>query len=189
MNKSHFLARWYGYLELVPTSGKVPRYRLTASYLEWPELAGLERSDGRVELFLNERILRGNPDVAPAHRLQAVRSYNLSGLIGYNAPVDGATTAAVGYPPSVATYGAQERENPLYDCRDDAYLFLLRGGGSAQDGEPIPTAIEWGVFKHCRQRYGDLLRAWRDGDRELRTFIAEARAAAQPVEKTLWTTT
>lgn len=133
------------YAMLVDTTGsnKTPKYTITKSVGAYPQMEALRGKDGNISLYLMEN--RSSKIDAPAMKLQGKGSLNLTGLKDYF--VDGKISGyAYGYPSDKPTYGKDEKPNPFYDCKDDAFLFKIHH----EEGSPRPQKIEMLVLDKQR---------------------------------------
>lgn len=118
-------------------SGKTPKYILTAQVGYFPEMEKFKGRDGNISLNLLESRASGHTkDNAPEMRLQAKGSFPFTGLKEYF--IQGQLSGySYGNPPDTKTYGkAKPKENPLYEHRQDAFLFLWDKSELTPQGTP-----------------------------------------------------
>lgn len=118
-----------------PTS--TPKFAISKESGDYPPMEALRGKDGLTSIYLLSQI---NEDInAPAMRLQAKNSLNLTGLKDYF--IDGKLSGlSYGYPPSGETYGGKKkRVNPFKEHGDDCFLFLMH---TDTPDDLIPSSIE-----------------------------------------------
>lgn len=133
-------AIWYGLFENTTKKGnKTPHYTCVKEWGKCEPLEALRNKDGLLRVYLQDSIKSGSKasSTTPAMRLQAKRSFNLSGLnnyfVGYKL-----SGLAFGNPDPHETYGKDNKKNPFgKDCKD-GFLFLFSNG----EGRIAPEYFE-----------------------------------------------
>lgn len=149
------ILKFYAVMEDV-TKGKTPKYMITFQRGYFPEMEQLKGKDGNINFYLMESRKKAN--VIPDMYLQGKNSLNFTGLKWYTLPVDG-IGYAYGNPLDVPTYGKDKKVNPFYDCRDDAYIFVIHQEKDA----PRPCKIELIVLGHQKALSAAYCKAVKDG--------------------------
>lgn len=119
--------RYYALFEDV-TEGKTAKYAITRQAGYYEPMEKIKGKDGKVSVFLLESASSGSGSNAPAMRLMAKASLNLTGLKEYF--VDGGKLSgyAYGYPLATPTYGKEKRPNPFYGYREDGFCLSYTKG-------------------------------------------------------------
>lgn len=124
---------------------KVPKYSAIYQAGYYPPMEQLVGRDGYVSVYLQEKRETQTKSSTPKMSLQAKGSLNLTGLKDYF--VDGKLSGfAYGYPYDQPTYGKGEKTNPLYDYKNDGFLFVIYQDGS-NTADLTPTMIEMLVIE------------------------------------------
>ncbi len=123
---------------------KTPKYTLTHMTGYYPEIETQRGRDGNISFYLMESRDSGSKDSAPELRLQGKNSLNLTGLKFLFVENGKLRGYAYGYPFDKKTYSKDNKPNPFYGCKDDAYLFILY----QKDGEPRPSSIDMLVLEN-----------------------------------------
>ena len=124
---------------------KVPKYSAIYQAGYYPPMEQLVGRDGYVSVYLQEKRETQTKSSTPKMSLQAKGSLNLTGLKDYF--VDGKLSGfAYGYPYDRPTYGKGEKPNPLYDYKNDGFLFVIHQDGS-NTADLTPTMIEMLVIE------------------------------------------
>lgn len=139
--------RLYARFVLNPAT-KTPKYTSTAAAGYYQPFEAIRGKDGKVSLFLLESNGSGSKDTAPAMRLQAKGSLNLTGMKDYF--IDGKLSGfAYGYPYDRPTYGKDKKVNPFYAYKNDGFLFIVKQKkGDMLD--ILPDSIEMLVLENAR---------------------------------------
>lgn len=171
--------KYYAMLEYNLQSGETPKYTIVADAGFMPEMEYLRGRDGRVSMFLSNKI-RDDKSSTPPKFLQAKGSLNFTGLKDYW--LDGKMSGfAYGYPDQRETYSSKNKPNPLYSCRNDGFLFVVHyEQAKGEPQEPIkPSAFELIVIEGGRLMIGAYCKQLMMGgfDEELR----QLREQAQPI--------
>ena len=137
------------YARFVDATGskKTPKYTVTKQAGYFPQMETQRGKDGNISVYLMASKDSGSTkDNAPAMKLQGKNSLNLTGLKEYF--VDGGKLSgfAYGYPLDKATYSKDEKPNPFYECKDDAYLFIIH----QTEGSTRPSEIEMIVLSNAK---------------------------------------
>lgn len=111
----------------IKVGGAVPRYDLTRFTGCLPGLEALTNKKGQVVMYLQStRGLINSPDGRRADCfLMAKGSLNFSSLYLLARPDTTAPFVGFGNPMSAKTYGAEAKQNPFYECRNDGYIFIV----------------------------------------------------------------
>lgn len=152
------ILKYYAVMEDV-TKGKTPKYMITFQRGYFPEMEQLKGRDGSISFYLMENRKKANE--IPDMYLQGKNSLNFTGLKWYTLPVDG-VGYAYGNPSDAPTYGKDKKLNPFYDCRDDAYIFVIH----QQKDAPRPYKIELMVLEHQKALSAAYCKAVKDGKLE-----------------------
>lgn len=139
--------RYYAKFEnTTAKDGKTPKFTITAQAGYYPPMQHLIGRDGKISVFLTEKLKEGMQ--VPAMRLQAKNSLNFTGLKDYFQ--DGKLSGfAYGYPLDKPTYSAKEKPNPFFEYRKDGFLFLIE----QNEKDPTnltPTSIELVVLEGAK---------------------------------------
>lgn len=162
--------RYYAKMELVEGT-KTPKYVITSQCGYYPPMEKLRGRDGKISMFLMEK-RTGQPSNTPPMRLQAARSYNFTGLKDFykNGDLSG---CAYGYPLREDTYKSNGKNvaNPFKEYKNDAYLFCIEKGGTA---DITPRSIELIVLEGAKTLASAYCKAladglWKDVLEQLRT--------------------
>lgn len=117
---------FYARFDYDPKSGKTPKYVMTHQAGYYPVMESLTGRDGKICLYLLPSGSSGSKkDKAPAMRLQAKDSFNLTGLKDY---FKGGKLSGVAYgcPPPFETYGTiKKKTNPFFEHKEDGFLFVV----------------------------------------------------------------
>lgn len=161
--KNYF--RMYGEFQLV-NGTKTPRYVLARVRGYKKELNELRGRTGEISLYL---IKRQSKKGRPSFFLQAKNSYNLSGLFAFS---ETQYRYAYGNPLQAVTYGKENRQNPLIDYVDDAFLFKF----FYNESQVIPQKISFfwmiGEKEHARK----WMQFWEAGELEIYEKYARENA-------------
>jgi len=116
------------FVETTTAGRKTPKYTIEKSAGYYPPMAKLTGRNGKVSMYLMEKLKEGL-DV-PAVRLQATDngsglSYNFTGLKEWFDNGGKLTGFAYGYPLSDKTYSKEHKPNPFYDFKADGFLFKV----------------------------------------------------------------
>lgn len=132
--------RYYALFEDV-TEGKTAKYAITRQAGYYEPMEKIKGKDGKVSVFLLESASSGSGSNAPAMRLMAKASLNLTGLKEYF--VDGGKLSgyAYGYPLATPTYGKEKKPNPFYRYREDGFLFIVHQGQGLQRPHYIEMVV------------------------------------------------
>ncbi len=125
-------------------SKKTPKYKITHKMGYFPELENLKGKDGEISFYLLESRSSGSKEDAPEMRLQGKNSLNITGLKYLFVDRGKLSGFAYGYPSDKKTYSKDNKPNPFYGCRQDAFLFVLH----QKDGEPRPSVIDMLVLEN-----------------------------------------
>ena len=177
--------RYYARLEDC-TEKKTPKYVIKTQAGEYPPMEKIKDRNGDVSMYLlASRDSGSNKDNAPAMKLQAARSLNVTGLKNYF--VDGKLSGyAYGYPLEAETYSKEKKPNPFFEYKDDGYIFIIHQNDEAStEAEKLkPSCIELIVLEgakkmipdYCKQLmmggFDDALRALRE--QAIPPFLEEA---------------
>lgn len=148
------ILKYYAVMEDV-TKGKTPKYMITFQRGYLPGMEQLKGKDGNINFYLMESRKKANE--IPDMYLQGKNSLNFTGLKWYTLPVEG-IGYAYGCPFDAPTYGKDKKVNPFYDCRDDAYIFIVH-----QKGTTRPSKIELIVLEHQKVLAAAYCKAAKDG--------------------------
>lgn len=119
-------------------TGKTPKYEIVKEWGNYKPMESLVGKNGKVSMYLMEK-QEGAKSSTPSMRLQAKGSLNFTGLKDYF--VDGKLSGvAYGYPLSEKTYSKDNKPNPFYEFREDAFLFITHPNKDTPNGKP--TMIE-----------------------------------------------
>jgi hypothetical protein len=125
---------------------KTPKFTIVAQAGYYPPMGQLKGRDGQISMNLMEKLKEG--DNVPSMRLQAKNSLNFTGLKEYF--IDGKLSGyAYGYPLDRPTYSNDEKPNPLFDYKDDGFLFVIH----TDESDPtsiVPVAIELIVLEGAK---------------------------------------
>ena len=150
--------RYYATLEYCKDSKETPKYVISAQAGDYPPMEELKSRDGRVYMYLMEKIRNGAH--IPSIRLQVTKNgLNFTGMKEYF--IDGKISGfAYGYPDKSDTYKnhGKEKPNPFYDYKNDGFLFIVHQDKTATtEAERLrPSYIELIVLAHGREN----LRIW-----------------------------
>lgn len=113
------------YISLADCTGgnKTPKYTANNYGGGYAPVDGLKGRDGKFSVYLLESANTGASAEAPALRLQAKDSLNLTGLKGL-VRVNNGLFIAYGTPPDTPVYGKTEKKNPFYGMNDGFIVFL-----------------------------------------------------------------
>lgn len=144
--------RYYARMDFDTTSGKTPKYVITAEAGYYPPMDLLKGRNGKVSMFLQVSKDSGSKkNNAPSMRLQAKDSLNFTGLKDYF--IDGKLSGyAYGYPLQDATYSAKKKPNPFIDYKQDGFLFLVHQNekATAEQDKIRPSYIELVVLEGAK---------------------------------------
>lgn len=152
------------YISLADCTGalKTPKYTANNYGGGYAPVDGLKGRDGKFSVYLLESANTGASADAPALRLQAKDSLNLTGLKGL-VRVNNGLFIAYGTPPDTATYGKSEKKNPFYGMNDGFIVFLEQ-----EIEESRPSAIHLFVLKGMKGQIAQIFEevrgiGWPDG--------------------------
>jgi hypothetical protein len=139
--------RYYArFVNTTQNGKKTPKYTIVAQAGYYPPMEQLKGRDGQISMNLMEKLKEG--DNVPSMRLQAKNSLNFTGLKEYF--IDGKLSGyAYGYPLDRPTYSNDEKPNPLFDYKDDGFLFVIH----TDESDPtsiVPVAIELIVLEGAK---------------------------------------
>ena len=144
--------RYYARLEDCTGNGKIPKYVITAQAGYYQPMDELVGRDGKISMYLQVNKDSGSKkDNAPAMKLQAKNSLNLTGLKDYF--VNGRLSGfAYGYPLGEKTYSKKQKPNPFFAYKDDGFLFIVhQDQTAATEPEKIkPYCIELVVLEGAK---------------------------------------
>lgn len=149
------ILKYYAVMEDV-TKGKTPKYEITRQRGYFPEMEQLKGKGGKISFYLMEGRKKANE--IPDMYLQGKNSLNFTGLKWYCLPVEG-VGYAYGGAMDAQTYGKDKKVNPFYDCRDDAYIFIVH----QQKETTRPSMIELFVLEHQKALAAAYCKAVKDG--------------------------
>lgn len=151
--------RYYAKMVLVGGT-KTPKYVVVSQWGCYPPMETLRGRDGKISMFLMEKRL-GQPSNTPPMRLQAARSYNFTGLKDFYKNGD-LSNYAYGTPLREDTYKCNGKvvANPFKDYKNDAYLFCLEKGDTA---DLTPKSIELIVLGGARTLVPSYCKRFADG--------------------------
>ena len=131
---------YYACMEDSTGNGKTPKYTISRQAGFYPAMEELVGKDGKISMYLLPSRESGVvKDNAPAMRLQAKNALNFTGLRDYFE--DGRLSGyAYGYPLQSRKYA--KGDNPFFEYKDDAYLFLIHQGGKDGSVTVRPSSIE-----------------------------------------------
>ncbi len=144
MNKQPTI-KYYARFDYIDNGKKTPKYVASVAVGYYPPMEQLKSKDGMVYVYLMSKLDDAKVN-APAMRLQAKNSLNLTGLKSY---LDGGklTGFAWGEPLQSETYGKDNKPNPFYKYKDDGLLFVIHQG----EGNTMkPAHIEMIVLDECK---------------------------------------
>lgn len=119
---------------------KVPKYSAVFQAGYYPPMEQLVGRDGYVSVYLQEKRETQTKSSTPKMSLQAKGSLNLTGLKDYF--TDGKLSGvAYGYPFDQPTYAKGKKPNPLYEYKNDGFLFVIHQDES-NPTDLTPTEIE-----------------------------------------------
>jgi len=139
--------RYYAKMVNTTQKGKkTPKFTISEAAGYYPPMEQLKGRDGQISMNLMEKLKEG--DNVPSMRLQAKNSLNFTGLKEYF--IDGKLSGyAYGYPLDRPTYSNDEKPNPLFDYKDDGFLFVIH----TDESDPtsiVPVAIELIVLEGAK---------------------------------------
>ena len=139
--------RYYAKMVNTTQKGKkTPKFTISEAAGYYPPMEQLKGRDGQISMNLMEKLKEG--DNVPSMRLQAKNSLNFTGLKEYL--IDGKLSGyAYGYPLDRPTYSNDEKPNPLFDYKDDGFLFVIH----TDESDPtsiVPVAIELIVLEGAK---------------------------------------
>lgn len=132
--------RYYAFMQLVNNGNKTPKYEINQSVGDYAPMNKLRGKNGKISMYLMHKI--SNKENAPEYYLQAKDSLNFTGLKNYfikNKP----SAFAYGYPNSNRTYSKDNKINPFFEYKKDAFLFIMQFDAVAS----TPKNIELIVLK------------------------------------------
>lgn len=141
------MIRYYArFSNTTANGGKCPKFTISAAAGYYPPMEQLRGKDGRITMFLLEKLKEGAN--VPAMRLQAKGSLNFTGLKEWF--TDGTLSGcAYGYPYDKQTFSSKETPNPFFEYRNDAFLFLIHPD-KANPVNQLPAAFEMLVIADAR---------------------------------------
>ena len=139
--------RYYAKMVNTTQKGKkTPKFTISEAAGYYPPMEQLKGRDGQISMNLMEKLKEG--DNVPSMRLQAKNSLNFTGLKEYF--IDGKLSGyAYGYPLDRPTYSNDEKPNPLFEYKDDGFLFVIH----TDESDPtsiVPVAIELIVLEGAK---------------------------------------
>ena len=139
--------RYYAKMVNTTQKGKkTPKFTISEAAGYYPPMEQLKGRDGQISMNLMEKLKEG--DNVPSMRLQAKNSLNFTGLKEYF--IDGKLSGyAYGYPLDRPTYSNDEKPNPLFDYKDDGFLFVIH----TDESDPtsiVPVVIELIVLEGAK---------------------------------------
>ena len=139
--------RYYAKMVNTTQNGKkTPKFTIVEQAGYYPPMEDLKGRDGQISVNLMEKLKEG--DNVPSMRLQAKNSLNFTGLKEYF--IDGKLGGyAYGYPLDRPTYSNDEKPNPLFDYKDDGFLFVIH----TDESDPtsiVPVVIELIVLEGAK---------------------------------------
>lgn len=158
--------KYYAVFEFINNSGKTPKYKINKSMGVYAPMKALENKKGEIIMYLMQQ--RNENSNTPQYYLQAKNSLNFTGLKDYfinNKP----SIYAYGYPNSNKTYSKENKTNPFYCNRDDAFLFVIysKDGGTPYKIELLVIGngrnlISWHIEALKKGGYDDILKKCRE---------------------------
>jgi len=138
---------YYAKFELCDDENKTPKYQMTQAAGCCPAMEQLKGKNGRVSLYLMSR--RGYKSAEPAMHLQAKNSLRFTGLKDYY--INGRMSGfAYGEPSAKKDYSKQHTPNPLFDIRNDGFLFRFSDCMASKDGADVPASFELLILAGAR---------------------------------------
>lgn len=139
--------RYYAKMVNTTQKGKkTPKFTISEAAGYYPPMEQLKGRDGQISMNLMEKLKEG--DNVPSMRLQAKNSLNFTGLKEYF--IDGKLSGyAYGYPLDRPTYSNDEKPNPLFEYKDDGFLFVIH----TDESDPtsiVPVVIELIVLEGAK---------------------------------------
>ena len=137
--------RYYALFEDV-TTGKTAKYTAIREAGFYEPMRSIEGRDGRVSVFLLDSASSGSGSNAPAMRLMAKASLNLTGLKEFFTDGGKLSGYAYGYPMDTPTSSKEKMPNPFFRYRDDGFLFIVH----QEQGRERPSYIEMLVLEGAK---------------------------------------
>ena len=171
---------YYAALEYCKDSKETPKYVISAQAGDYPPMEELKSRDGRVYMYLMEKIRNGAH--IPSIRLQVTKNgLNFTGMKEYF--IDGKISGfAYGYPDKSDTYKnhGKEKPNPFYDYKNDGFLFIVHQDKTATtEAERLrPSYIELIVLNGAKVLIPSYCKMLQSGgfDEELKQLRLQAGA-------------
>lgn len=137
------------FAETTAAGRKTPKYTIVKSAGYYPPMAKLTGRDGKISMYLMEKLKEGLG--IPAVRLQAKDnesglSYNFTGLKEWFDDGGKLTGFAYGYPLNDKTYSKEHKPNPFYNFKADGYLFKVHPNADCSK----PLQIELMVLPNAK---------------------------------------
>lgn len=151
---------------------KTPKYTIVSQHGYYPPMEQLRGRDGNISMNLMNKLREGT-DV-PSMRLQAKNSLNFTGL--KELFQDGVLSGyAYGYPNDEKAYGKENKPNPFYEYKDDAFLFIMEADKD-NPSNLLPTAIELIVLRKAKAVVGGWFEGLHKGHFDAELCVLRERA-------------
>jgi hypothetical protein len=166
------VVKFYARFDFSQDSKKTPKYTMSLQAGDCPEMQDLRGRDEKISMYLMQSRDSGcTKDNAPEMRLQAKDAFNFTGLKFIN---EGQIPRyAYGNPLPTKTYSSREKPNPMYNYRDDGYLFEFHYKENAGTTQLQPDYFELLIIRggktmipnYCKQLsmgyFDDVLKSMR----------------------------
>ena len=167
------VVKFYARFDFSQDSKKTPKYTMSLQAGDCPEMQDLRGRDETISMYLMQSRDSGcTKDNAPEMRLQAKDAFNFTGLkFIFN---EGQIPRyAYGNPLQAQTYSSRKKPNPMYNYRDDGYLFEFHYKENAGTTQPQPDYFELLIIRggktmipnYCKQLsmgyFDDVLKSMR----------------------------